>query len=170
MVGGGGVVFTLIKQKSIETTPWGGAGIFFVGLPCRPTRISQWNLFYFSAEHHLLKDPPKKKESTLTPFLSQQSLQQKLYEETEAWVRFSKVPVTCFLLMKFSIILKMIQWNYQLGKQNWLVCEREPELRFSRFCFEMKLPVIQEAELIGLWARNCATIQQILLLKFAFGP
>jgi len=25
--------------------------------------------------------------------------------------------------IKISIILKMIQWNYQLTKQNWLVCE-----------------------------------------------
>ena len=33
----------------------------------------------------------------------------------------------------------------------------------------MKLSV-NEAILIGLWARNCATIQQVLILKFAFGP
>ena len=33
----------------------------------------------------------------------------------------------------------------------------------------MKLSV-NEAKLAGLWARNCATIQQVLILKFAFGP
>ena len=33
----------------------------------------------------------------------------------------------------------------------------------------MKLSV-NEAKLIDLWARNCATIQQVLILKFAFGP
>ena len=33
----------------------------------------------------------------------------------------------------------------------------------------MKL-LINEAKLTGLWARNCATIQQVLILKFAFGP
>ena len=33
----------------------------------------------------------------------------------------------------------------------------------------MKLAV-DEAELTGLWARNCATIQQVLILKFVFGP
>ena len=167
MVGEG---VTLIKQKSIETTLWGGAGIFYLGSSCGSTRISQWNLFCFSGEHHLLKNPPKKKESTLTPFLSQQSLQQKLYEETEAWGAFLESPANLFYVDEIFNNFKMIQWSYQLGKQNWLVFAREPVLRFSRFCFEMKLPVIQEAELIGLWARNCATFQQILLLKFAFGP
>ena len=30
---------------------------------------------------------------------------------------------------------------------------------------------VNEKKLIGLWARNCAlTIQQVLILKFAFGP
>ena len=33
----------------------------------------------------------------------------------------------------------------------------------------MKLSV-NEAKLTGLWARNCAAIQQVLNLKFAFGP
>ena len=33
----------------------------------------------------------------------------------------------------------------------------------------MKLS-INEAKLTGLWARNCAIIQQVLILKFAFGP
>ena len=33
----------------------------------------------------------------------------------------------------------------------------------------MKLAV-NEAKLTGLWDRNCATIQQVLILKFAFGP
>ena len=32
----------------------------------------------------------------------------------------------------------------------------------------MKLSV-NEAKLTGLYARNCATIQQVLILKFAFG-
>ena len=29
---------------------------------------------------------------------------------------------------------------------------------------------VNKAKLTGLWARNWATIQQILILKFAFGP
>ena len=33
----------------------------------------------------------------------------------------------------------------------------------------MKLSV-NEAKLAGLWARNCATIQQVSISKFAFGP
>ena len=33
----------------------------------------------------------------------------------------------------------------------------------------MKLS-INEAKLTGLWARNCAAIKQVLILKFAFGP
>ena len=33
----------------------------------------------------------------------------------------------------------------------------------------MKLSV-NDAILIGSWARNCGTIQEVLLLKFAFGP
>ena len=33
----------------------------------------------------------------------------------------------------------------------------------------MKLS-INEAKLTGLWARNCTTIQQVLILKFAFEP
>ena len=33
----------------------------------------------------------------------------------------------------------------------------------------MKLAV-NEANMTVLWARNCATVQQVLILKFAFGP
>ena len=33
----------------------------------------------------------------------------------------------------------------------------------------MKLS-FNEAKLTGLFARNCATIQQVLILKFVFGP
>ena len=33
----------------------------------------------------------------------------------------------------------------------------------------MKLAV-NEAKLTVLWARNCATVQQVLILTFAFGP
>ena len=56
-----------------------------------------------------VKKKTKGEGSTLTPFLWQQSLQQKQYEETAAWGLFLEVPVTCFMLIKFSIILKMIQ-------------------------------------------------------------
>ena len=31
-------------------------------------------------------------------------------------------------------------------------------------------PSVNEATFAGLWARNCATIQQVLIQKFAFGP
>ena len=37
--------------------------------------------------------------------------------------------------IKVSIILKMIQWNYQLTKQHWLVCAPETVLLFNRFWF-----------------------------------
>ena len=33
----------------------------------------------------------------------------------------------------------------------------------------MKLSVKEEI-LSGLWTRNCGTIQEVLILKFAFGP
>jgi len=33
----------------------------------------------------------------------------------------------------------------------------------------MKLS-FNEAKWTGFWARNCATIQQVLILKFVFGP
>ena len=33
----------------------------------------------------------------------------------------------------------------------------------------MKLAV-NEAKLTVLWARNCATVQHVLILKYAFGP
>ena len=41
---------------------------------------------------------------------------------------------------------------------------------FQKFSenFAMKLSV-NEATLTGFWARNCATIQQVWILKFAFG-
>ena len=37
-------------------------------------------------------------------------------------------------------------------------------------CFHSRKLSVNEAKLTGLWARNCATIQQVLILKFAFGP
>ena len=51
---------------------------------------------------------------------------------------------------------------------------------FAPFTFKIKFSIIlksnkmklsdNEAKLTGLSARNCATIQQVLILKFAFGP
>ena len=48
------------------------------------------------------------------------------------------------------------------------------------FAFKMKVSIIfkndttklsfKEAKLTGLWARNCANIQQVVILKFAIGP
>ena len=48
------------------------------------------------------------------------------------------------------------------------------------FAFKMKVsitfknntrkPSFKEAKLTGLCARSCATIQQVVILKFAFGP
>ena len=46
--------------------------------------------------------------------------------------------------IKVSIILEMRQWNYHLTKLNWLVCE--------------------------LGTACAATIQLVMILKFAFGP
>ena len=34
----------------------------------------------------------------------------------------------------------------------------------------MKSASVNEAKLTGLCANNCASIQQVLILKFAFGP
>ena len=57
-------------------------------------------------------------------------------------------PESCFVLamftfkIKVSIILKMIHGNYQLTQE----------------------------KLTGLWARNCGTVQKVLILKFPFGP
>ena len=51
-------------------------------------------------------------------------------------------PKSCFMFalftfkIKVSIILKMIQWDYQLTKQNWLVCELGTLLLFNRFWFQ----------------------------------
>ena len=42
--------------------------------------------------------------------------------------------------IKVLIIVKMIQWNYQLAKQNWLVCTPGTVLLFNRFWFQLKLP------------------------------
>ena len=50
-------------------------------------------------------------------------------------------PENCFMFamftfkIKVSIILKMKQKNYQLTKQNWLVCELGTVLLFNRFWF-----------------------------------
>ena len=30
--------------------------------------------------------------------------------------------------------------------------------------------LVNEEKLTGAWARNCDTIEQVLILKFAFGP
>ena len=43
------------------------------------------------------------------------------------------------------------------------------------FAFKIYVSIIlklslNEAKLAGLWARNCATIQQVSISKFAFGP
>jgi len=48
-----------------------------------------------------------------------------------------KSPFALFAFkIKVSIILKMIQWNYQLTKQNWLVCELGTLLLFNWFWFQ----------------------------------
>ena len=48
------------------------------------------------------------------------------------------------------------------------------------FAFKIKVSIIfknntiklsvNEAKLTGLWDRNCATFQQVVILKLAFGP
>ena len=51
-------------------------------------------------------------------------------------------PKSCFIFavfafkIKVSIILKMIQWNYQLMKQNWPVSELGTVLLFNRLWFQ----------------------------------
>ena len=67
---------------------------------------------------------------------------------------FSKVPIT-FIFPAWKVVL-------------CLLCTQAQTLNN----FEnntMKLSE-NEAILTGLWARNWATIQQVLILKFAFGP
>ena len=44
-----------------------------------------------------------------------------------------------------------------------------PNEVFALLTDTIKLSV-NEARLTGLWATDCATIQQVLLSKFAFGP
>ena len=56
-------------------------------------------------------------------------------------LRFSKGGERCFMFavcafkIQVSIILIMIQWSYQLTKQNWLVCELGTVLLLQRFWF-----------------------------------
>ena len=58
--------------------------------------------------------------------------------------RFSEVPKSCFMFavfafnIKVSIILKMIEWKYQLKKQNWPVCELGTVLYYST-SFDFKI-------------------------------
>ena len=53
------------------------------------------------------------------------------------------------------------------GPENWFVFIQYQS--FNNFKNnKMKLSVI-EGKLAGSWARNCATIQQVWILKFAFG-
>ena len=53
------------------------------------------------------------------------------------------------------------------GPENWFVFIQYQS--FNNFKNnKMKLSVIEE-KLAGSWARNCATIQQVWILKFAFG-
>ena len=62
------------------------------------------------------------------------------FEKPAPGARFSKVPITfsgpksCFMFafkIKVSIILEIIQWNYQWTKQNWPVCETGTLLLFN---------------------------------------
>ena len=56
----------------------------------------------------------------------------------------------------------------------------ESSVLFAAFTFKINVSIIlksnkmklsvNEARLTGLWARNCATIQQVWILKFASGP
>ena len=43
--------------------------------------------------------------------------------------------------IKVSIILKMIQWNYQSTRQNWVVCELGTALLFKKFWFFLNFPL-----------------------------
>ena len=56
------------------------------------------------------------------------------------------------------------------GKLFCVCCVFIQEQSFNNFeNNKMKLSV-NEAKLTGLWARNCATIQLVWILKFAFRP
>ena len=70
--------------------------------------------------------------------------------------RFLKAPITfraqkpvlCLsCLHSRSIILKMIQWNYQFTKQNWPVCGPGTMLLFNRFWFQ-NLPLYAKSYLV----------------------
>ena len=41
---------------------------------------------------------------------------------------------------------------------------------FNNFENDRMKVSVKEAKLTGLWARNCATIQRVLISKFTFGP
>ena len=60
--------------------------------------------------------------------------------------------------------------TFRAGKAILSCCVFIQDRSFNNFeSATMKLSV-KEAKLTGLWARNWTTIQQVLILKFAFGP
>ena len=52
----------------------------------------------------------------------------------------------------------------------WGLYLESPSNFFVFVVFSFKKLSVNEAKLTGVWARNCANIQQVLILKFAFGP
>ena len=84
---------------------------------------------------------------------------------------------------RFSLLSKVVSGTeVKMVLQTWDKFLERPRKLFyvCRVCIQdlnfnnsengtMKLS-LNEAKLTGLWARNCADIQQVLILKFDFGP
>ena len=74
-----------------------------------------------------------KREGNWTPFLK----------------RRRKVFYVGRVCIQVSIILIMIQWSYQLTKQNWLVCELGTVLLLQRFWWARKVSGLFEKQVPG---------------------
>ena len=59
---------------------------------------------------------------------------------------------------------------FGLGELFYVFCIYIQDQSFKNFNNDTMKLSVNKAKLTGLWARNCATIQQVLILKFAFGP
>ena len=62
-----------------------------------------------------------------------------------------------------------VSWKFQKGVL-YVCCVCRQDQRFHNFEKDTICLSVLEAKLTGLWARNYGTMQQVLILKFAFGP
>ena len=62
-----------------------------------------------------------------------------------------------------------VSWKFQKGVL-YVCCVCRQVQRFHNFEQYTICLLFLKAKLTGLWARNYGTVQQVLILKFAFGP